>query len=515
MFDWFSGFFDTTPVASPAASLYSKQLPVSNGGDSSAESKDYSNYAYRMMSYKLYDESPVFKGLCDAMINLCVNEGLVLDSNIVNSKDLNEEIEGAWNSWCRFPEGLDAAGSHGFSVLERRIMKEAMLGGDVLVMLDYSNSFPQIKIISGGNVCSPSTTQGKNIHYGVEYDGLKEVAYYVSKTIIEKSSDLKGVNSDNITKVPAFDENGRRQAFLVRWQDKRPNELRGRPISLRLNDVVSQLDDYAKAELQSAKTNAKIALSVQRDIGADLISPKSTFAGARKRKNIQDVAPSNDPEKAKLEQSELADALVFDNLQPGEKLHAHDTSRTTLNFSNFYNTMLSIIARSEGIPPEVLKLEFTNTFSSSRAAFIMNDENIKVRRDFIANDFHNKYYKEWLISLAQQNKISGLSEFLEGVENNDWLVVGKYTNVKWQGYKRPPIDPVKQLNAVEKAISLGITTREKEANDYNGSEYTKNIQQQEAENVLWEKANSILEPAPVPVEPQVEEEEEEEGVKDE
>lgn len=490
MFDKLFNFFGYVPSTLISNLGRVPIIPQKNTGDDySASLIDGVNYTKRILSYNLYDSNLVFKGLCDRLIDLCLHSGLTLDCNIADSPDLNNRIENLWSYWCQNVKGVDKLERHKFSVIERRIMKEAMLGGDVLVVLHYIKGYPKIQIISGGQVCSPSNKGDKNIHYGVEYKNDVEVAYHVAERILKDSD--KNIGDDKIKRVSAFTSEGRRRAWLVRWQDKRANEIRGRPISLRLNEILRQLEEYSEAELQSAKTNSKIALSIQRELGAKIVNPKSRFTGAMRRTTQEDL-PAENNRNITLNKKELANGVVIEGLEPGEKLQAHDTSRTNLNFSNFYDAWVSIIARSEGIPPEILKLEFTNSYSASRAAFITMDENIKVRRDFFTSEFHNVYYSEWLLSLAKDNKIPELSEYIKAIDNDDWEVVGKFNNVKWQGYKRPAIDPLKQMKAVETAINLGVTTREKESNDYNGSDFDKNIKQLEAENKKWHFANKHL-----------------------
>jgi capsid protein len=73
-----------------------------------------------------------------------------------------------------------------------------------------------------------------------------------------------------------------------------------------------------------------------------------------------------------------------------------------------------------------------------------------------------------------------------------------WLNCEWTGINKPSIDPQKEATAADVRIAAGLTTREREAKLYNGSEYDDNAAQLAIENAALAAANESLQPAPEP-----------------
>ncbi|MFW5776820.1 MAG: hypothetical protein ACOCZB_05980, partial [Spirochaetota bacterium] len=60
----------------------------------------------------------------------------------------------------------------------------------------------------------------------------------------------------------------------------------------------------------------------------------------------------------------------------------------------------------------------------------------------------------------------------------------------------PQIDPLKEVNAIDKRLQLGHTTGEREAKKHNGSDYRSNVERLAVENAQRAEANAPLAPTP-------------------
>ncbi|MFW5955724.1 MAG: hypothetical protein ACOCSK_03185, partial [Rhodothermales bacterium] len=137
-----------------------------------------------------------------------------------------------------------------------------------------------------------------------------------------------------------------------------------------------------------------------------------------------------------------------------------------------------------GMPLSVFLQKFQSSYSASRAEKLFYELNTYRRRVNFQDGFLRPWHEAWFSEMVRAGEISAPG-FLGGrVARHAWL------NGSWDGAAIPSIDPLKEVNSIEKRIALGHTTGEREAKAYNGSDYMENVKRLEVENAARAAANA-------------------------
>ena len=104
------------------------------------------------------------------------------------------------------------------------------------------------------------------------------------------------------------------------------------------------------------------------------------------------------------------------------------------------------------------------------------------------NDFCQPVYELWFAEAVSKGRIKAPGFF------TDPLIRKAYTNASWTGPAQGCLDPLKEVNAAEKRIYNGLSTREDECATMNGSDYDDNVRTLQDENRRLENARGGLEP---------------------
>ena len=110
------------------------------------------------------------------------------------------------------------------------------------------------------------------------------------------------------------------------------------------------------------------------------------------------------------------------------------------------------------------------------------------RRNWLANSFCARVYEVWFYEAVASGRIKAPGFFRSACVRRAWL------KADWIGPARGHIDEMKEIQAAEKRIALGITTHTQETIEQNGGEWKSNVKRLKIELAL--KGTSSLEPAP-------------------
>jgi capsid protein len=148
----------------------------------------------------------------------------------------------------------------------------------------------------------------------------------------------------------------------------------------------------------------------------------------------------------------------------------------------------SRIANSLGMPLSVYRQKFDSSYSAARAEILQWWQNVNRRRDDFIAGFLRPCYEAWFTESVRRGDIAAPGYLSSTRIRRAWLAGS------WNGISRPNVDPLKEVNAVEKRLRLGHTTGEREAKAYNGSDYRDNVERLITENEMLAEANEPLDP---------------------
>jgi len=453
-------------------------------------------WALRQRSSVLFEQNLYARGLIRRLVTNEINVGLHLEATPEEKilglpedglSDWSEDVENRFHLWESDPELCDQNECMTFGALQATIRREALVSGDVLVVLrqDPRTKLPRIQIIGGECVQTPlefalggKTRTGNEIVHGVERDSSgRHLAFWIEQA------------NGTSKRLPAYGEkSGRRIAWLVYGTDKRLKDVRGKPMLALVMQSMLEIDRYRDATQRKAVINSMLAMFVTKT--QDKPGSRPLTAGAIRRGT--DPATDSNGVARRFRAAEHIPGLVLEELQHGEEPKAFQTSGTTEAYGVFEEAIVQAMAWANEIPPEIMTLAFSNNYSASQAA--INEFKIylnRVRTDF-GRELCQPLYVEWLVAqvLAKKIPASGLLEAWRDYSQHDTF--GAWVLADWSGNVKPAVDQSKLVDGYDKQVAGGYMTRDRAARELNGSKYSKNVKKLRLENEALAEANKPM-----------------------
>lgn len=422
----------------------------------------------REFSRDLERTAPVATGALQTRASHIVGTGLSLQSRIdAEELGLSDEEASKWQSfterrfsmWAESPYA-DRHGELNFYEQQELMLRSHDSSGDSFMLLSSKarDGWPYqlaTQIVEADRISNPRGTMNTGqIVDGIERDEDGEpikihIAKYHPGRIIAGQ-----LNS--WTEVPIRGATGRRNVLHLKKM-KRPGQTRGLPILDPIIATIKQLTRYSDAEVDAAVNSAAMALFLTMDSDA-----------------FNDVL--SDDERAKV----LAAATGWDgtidsgkaiNLMPGESVSSPTPGRPNPNFDPFFGAMLNICSMGLGMPKEVLAKAFNASYSASRAALMDAWRTWKIERAWLSRRLCQPVYEEWLADAVSLGIIDAPGFF------SDPFIRAAWCRSNWSGDGPGALDPLKEAEAAEKRIQVGLTTRAEEVVAYDGGDWEQKHRQ--------------------------------------
>ncbi len=451
--------------------------------------KDY--WTLRQRSVQMFEQNLYARGIIRRLVTNEINTGLELEvtpeEGIIGREEgsldeWSEEIENRWRIWSRTPGRCDVLQQRGFGRLQAAARMEALISGDVLVVLTQDNAtgLPRVRLFDGQMVQTPSNEprRGNRIEHGVEVDKLgRQVAYW----IVQESGKWK--------RLPAVGEkSGRRLAWLVYGTEKRDHEVRGTPMLALILQSLAEIDRYRDSVQRKATINSMLAMFIQKD--EERMGTRPLTSGAIRR--TADQAIGDDNVIRHFNAQGHIPGLVIDELNVGEKPIGFGNSGTDDKFGEFEESIVQAMAWHMEIPPEIMRLAFSNNYSASQAA--INEFKMylnRVRTDF-GETFCKPIYQEWLVAQALTQRVNAPEILQSWRDNSKYDVFGAWISSEWAGHIKPSTDILKQANGYTALLEQGWISNDLASKELTGTKFTKNIKKLKRENELKAEVAEIL-----------------------
>lgn len=465
-----------------------------HGGFGPTQIFDLDYWTLRMRSGQLFRSNLYARGLLRRLVTNEINTGLTLEAQPEelilgmpedSLADWSELVENRFAIWANNASLCDYKGKSTFGELQRQARLEALISGDVLVMLDISRvtGLPRMRLVSGSKVRTP-LDPGKlradhRIEHGVELDAAdRQVAYWVEQA-----------DGKPPKRVPAVGpRSGRRVAWLMYGTERRLDDVRGEPMLAIILQSLKEIDRYRDAATRKATLNSIIAWFIEKT--EDKPGTLPGLGGAIRR---DDATPNDSVNTDRtFPITEYLPGTVIQELQTGEKPVPYSTAGTDVNFGPFEESMIQAIAWACEIPPEILRLAFSNNYSASQAAINEFKMYLNLRRTEMGENLCQPTYIEWLISevLARKITAAGLLEAWRNPRQYD--IFGAWIASDWSGAIKPSTDIVKQGKGIKLLIDEGLMTRARAAREATGMKYSKVVRRLRLENEALKDAREAL-----------------------
>lgn len=454
------------------------------GGFGTTQLQQVDYWTLRARSSQLFTENLYARGLIRRLITNEINTGLTPeacpDEDILglaedSLADWTENVENRFGLWGKNPAVCDWKQQSTFGAIQRAARMEALISGDVLVVLRQSQRtrLPQVQLVSGNKVQTPlgdSVTLRKDhtVRHGVELDAVgRVVAYWVKQ------------DDGAFKRLAAFGEkSGRRISWLVYGADKRLDDVRGQPLLSLVLQSLKEIDRYRDSAQRKAVVNSIMALFIKKT--GDKMGTLPITGGAIR--HDQATVTANDGGSRKYNLASQLPGLVAEELQTGEEPVLLGGQGTDVNFGVFEEAIIQAIAWANEIPPEILRLAFSNNYSASQAAINEFKIYLNMRWSIEGETFAGPIYQEWLLSEVLQQSISapGLLQAWRDPQRYD--IFGAWVAADWYGSIKPSTDMLKQAKGSKLLVNEGWSTNAREARITTGTKFSKNIKRLTREN---------------------------------
>ena len=474
------------------SSLYDGAKFFGGFGETQLYEMDY--WTLRARSTQLFTENMYARGIIRRLLTNEVNKGLnpesrpeelVLGYGEGELEDITDLIESRFMLWGSSAQVCDFKGRLTFGQLQALGRLESLVAGDALVVnrFDAVTGLPKVQVVSGECIQSPlmssqelKLARGNRICEGVELDSDgKHVAFWIRQQ-----------DGLSFKRLPARRPDGRPLAWLVYGCEKRSHETRGMPLLGVILQSLKEIDRYRDSAQRQAVVASILAMFITREKQA----PGTPFmtASAPKTGEVQTGSDGS-----KMNWAAQYPGLIAEHLEPGEKPEFNGGKGTDVQFAVFEAAIMQAIAWVNEIPPEILRLSFSNNYSASQAA--INEFKIyldKFWTEFGAQ-FCQPFYEDFLVAenLSRSIKMPG---FIAAWKSRR-LAWDKYTawvQVDWLGQIKPSTDSFKMAKGSQLLLSLGLTTYAREARINTGTKFDQNIRRQRREVVKLNEARGIL-----------------------
>ncbi len=465
------------------------------GGFGPTQIFETDHWTLRNRSKQLYRENLYARGIIRRLVTNEINTGLVPELMPVESilgeaegalNEWTDTTEARFNIWAKNPNLCDWENKRTFGALQRQTRIEALVSGDVLIVLHHSRAtdLPKVQLISGELIRSPlvdggDVPIGHRIRHGVEVNqNGRVVGFWMN-------------NKGKSKRIPAFGSRSKRRiAWLVYGSDKLLDEIRGEPLLSVILQSLKEVDRYRDSVQRKAVIVSTLAIFVKKTQ-----DKQSTLPMQRASKLTETITQTDSLQQTrKFNIAEHNPGLVLEELQVGEEPVGFSSQGVDLSFGEFEESILQGVAWSLEIPPEILRLSFSNNYSASQAAINEFKIYLNKRWTMESEDFCTPIHTEWLLSEVLKGKIlaPGLIESWGDQELYD--IFGAWTNVEWYGSIKPSTDVLKQARGSKLLVDEAWSTNTLEARKNAGTKFRQNIKILKHENKLkMEAMQPILE----------------------
>jgi lambda family phage portal protein len=447
----------------------------------------------RAKSTQLFKENLYARGIIRRYVTNVINTGLSPEAMPEESilglpedslDDWTEDVENRFHIWATRPEVCDFKKSQVFGKIQRTAKREAIVSGDVLVVLRFNSKtqMPAVQLVSGSKVqtsLQDQVAKGHKVRHGVELnaDG-QQVAYWVRQ------------DSGKFKRLPRVGRRGRRVAFLLYGTDKRMDEVRGEPILSIVLQSLREIDRYRDSAQRKAVINSMLALVVTKKDDKPGTTP---LGGGALRKDTADVVQGDGTTKEYNLASQIP-GVVLDELQTNEDVKGFGSEGIDVNFPPFEEAIVSAMAWAMETPPEILKLAFSSNYSASQAANNEYKIFLNKERQSMGDEFCSPVYELWMIAEVLRGIIQA-NGLLEAWRNpQDYETFGAWVASDWSGAIKPATDIVKMAKGMKVNVDENFYSRQRACREVSGEKLSKVIRKNKKANLeIADAARPLLE----------------------
>ena len=390
-------------------------------------------------------------------------------------------VEREFALWADSVE-CDAERRNNFRELQSLAMLSFLMSGDVFALLPIiqrPNTVYGLKVrlLEADRICDPSPKPANlDISGGVEQNENGEVtAFYVAQwhPLSIANNPAQSKNKNKYVRVPYFGEKTGRRNIIHLMESERPEQRRGVPLVAPVIEALKQLGRYTEAELMAAVVSGMFTVFIKNNDSSD--NPLGEAVPIDQQVDTQDNGSY-----------ELGNGSII-GLGNNESVDIANPGRPNTAFDGFVIAISRQVGAALEIPYELLVKNFTASYSASRAALLEAWKMFKMKRTWLADDFCQPIFEEFLSEAVALGRISAPGFF------DDPLIKKAYCGAEWNGPSQGQLDPLKEVSAAKMRVEEGFSTRQRETAELTSGDFELYNRQRVKEEKMRREGNLITE----------------------
>lgn len=368
----------------------------------------------------LHENNAIMANIDATIVRNSVGNGFTFQSKC-GKDNIDKQIEILWNAWVQ-AKNCDVTGRQHFGDIQQLILSQRMCDGEIVIkkqlIKNKKNPF-QIQLIESDRFDTSYTVRSdENRVDGIEVNSFGAPQNYVFR---------EGLMSS--VKVPAD------QVIHYFKMGNRASQYRG--LSEYKQSIVDlrNFAGYQTSTLKSARARASVAYAIEtNNVGGHL--------GALTQGKTEDNDQIYD-----------INGVMVHYLNQGEKMHQYDPTIKGTEYGEFVRSCVRLIAVARQVSYELAFRDYSQVnFSSARASFIQDHKRFSNEQWHMVTYVLNPLFESWLDANVMAGNIQGLSV------SAYFLNKSEFCQPRWIAPAREWVDPLKDINAIQKEIEMGITT---------------------------------------------------------
>lgn len=460
----------------------------------------------------LYDRSrdlirnfPIATGIINTKKIEVVGSGLKhqsrIDREVLNlteeqATEKEKEIEREWDLFWNTIE-VDAARTLNGDGQIQMVYGQEKENGDVIILLPRfkragSPYSLKLQIVEADRLCNENHQPNTNrIAGGIKKDSYgAPLEYHILEQHPGNRYMFKGLKWK---KIPAFGSKTGLRNVIHYFHPTRPGQSRGVPDLAPVVELIKTLGSYTTNEAVAAEIASLFTVFIKSatgDIEFDITNTKDETGAKTTDKDMK-----------------LGSGVIV-GLAEGEEIQTANPGRPNTAFDGFILAISRQIGAAVNLPYEILVKHFTSSYSAARAALLTAWKYFTMERKWLSNNFCQVVKEIWMYEAVAIGRISAPGFFTNPI------IRKAYCNSVWTGPAKGMIDELKEVNAAEKRINIGISTIQEETTQMTGGDFDRNHPQRTKEHNMRKEAGLSAEKG-TPAAPSVPEKKEDEDEEDE
>lgn len=395
----------------------------------------------RGRSRALMRDSPYARRARRLWVNNVIGGGMGLQAQVRNSRKemhekANDGIEGAFEYWSR-GKFCHTGGALHFGDFERLAMGEVFEAGEVFIR-QHMRSFGGSKIpyalelieserVPHEFLTSFDRARGAEMRLGIEVDEFYRPITYWVRDRFPSEFPFPADGRNEVRPIPADEIIHLR--IIERWP-----QTRGVPALHCVLVTLNNMEGYTEAELVAARGAAN-------------------YLGWLEQSDLDD--PDVEEQEDGTYETELSPGIIGRG-PPGSEMKFNNPNRPNAALDPFMRYLLRQCAAGLDVSYASLSRDYAQTNYSSSRLDLLDDRDLwRVLQLWWMRSFRCEVHPTWLRQAVLANAVEGVP-FNEYGLNPEKFEAASYKARGWSW-----IDPTKEVEAFEKAVKAGFTTRTK------------------------------------------------------